>query len=53
MRAGNDSIMPGCDSDHENLRKELEDGTLDIRELKLAVGHLVNIVWNSNQYTAE
>ena len=53
MRAGNDSIMPGCDSDHENLRKELEDGTLDIRVLKLAVGHLVNIVWNSNQYTAE
>lgn len=53
MRAGNDSIMPGCDSDHENMRKELADGTLDIRELKLAVGHLVNIIWQSNQYTAE
>lgn len=50
MRAGNDSIMPGCDNDHENLRRELEDGTLDIRELKLAAGHLVNIVWQSNQY---
>ncbi len=53
MRAGNDIVMPGCDGDHENLRKELADGTLDIRELKLAAGHLVNIVWQSNQYVTE
>lgn len=53
MRAGNDIVMPGCDNDHENLRKELADGTLDIRELKLAVGHLVNSIWQSNQYTIE
>lgn len=53
MRAGNDIVMPGCDSDHENLKKELADGTLDIQELKLAIGHLVNIIWQSNQYTTE
>ncbi len=53
MRAGNDIVMPGCNNDHENLKKELDDGTLDIRELKLAVGHLVNIIWQSNQYTTE
>lgn len=53
MRAGNDIVMPGCDTDHENLRKELADGTLEIQELKLAVGHLVNIIWQSNQYTTE
>lgn len=50
VRAGNDIVMPGCDNDHENLRKELGDGTLDIRELKLAIGHLVNVVWQSNRY---
>ncbi len=50
MRAGNDLVMPGCEGDHENLRKELENGLLDQKELKLAVGHLVNIVWQSNQY---
>ncbi len=53
VRAGNDIVMPGCNNDHENLKKELDDGTLDIRELKLAVGHLVNIIWQSNQYTTE
>lgn len=53
MRAGNDIVMPGCEKDHENLRKELADGTLDLRELKLAVGHLVHIIWQSNQYITE
>ncbi len=53
MRAGNDIVMPGYEKDHENLRKELADGTLDLRELKLAVGHLVHIIWQSNQYITE
>ena len=34
MRAGNDMVMPGMEEDHENIRKELKEGTLDIRELK-------------------
>lgn len=50
MRAGNDLIMPGIVQDHENLRKTLEDGSLDIAALKLGVAHLVNIIWKSNQY---
>ena len=45
IRAGNDSIMPGCPQDHENLREELENGSLELRELKLAAGHLVNLIW--------
>ena len=53
MRAGNDIVMPGYEKDHENLRKEIADGTLDLRELKLAVGHLVHIIWQSNQYITE
>ncbi|MDE7417409.1 MAG: glycoside hydrolase family 3 C-terminal domain-containing protein [Lachnospiraceae bacterium] len=48
IRAGNDIVMPGCDSDHKNLKEELERGTLELRELKLAVGHLVNIIWQSS-----
>lgn len=50
MRAGNDMVMPGAPSDHENIRKELEEGTLDIRELKRCVCNTVNIVLQSNQY---
>lgn len=50
IRAGNDIVMPGCKEDHDNLREELEHGLLDRKELKLAVGHLVNIIWQSNQY---
>ena len=32
MRAGNDIVMPGLPMDHENLEKELSEGTLDIRD---------------------
>lgn len=52
LRAGNDLIMPGADSDHENIRKELEAGTLSMADLKRSVARLVNIVWQSN-YTEE
>ncbi len=50
MRAGNDMIMPGDPADHEGIQKELEGGTLDIRELKRCVCNTVNIVLQSNQY---
>ncbi|MDO4305457.1 MAG: glycoside hydrolase family 3 C-terminal domain-containing protein [Eubacteriales bacterium] len=50
MRAGNDMVMPGDPSDHENIRRELEEGTLDIRELKRCVCNTVNIAVQSNQY---
>lgn len=50
MRAGNDMVMPGDSADHENIRKELDKGTLDIRELKRCVRNTINIVLQSNQY---
>ncbi len=50
MRAGNDIVMPGCSADHENIRQELGNGTLDIRDLKRSVARLVNIVWKSEVY---
>lgn len=53
MRAGNDIVMPGCAKDHENIRQELANGSLDIRELKRSVARLVNIVWQSDRYVDE
>lgn len=50
MRAGNDMVMPGDDADHANLRKELAEGTLDIRELKRCVCNTINLILQSNQY---
>lgn len=50
MRAGNDVVMPGIGGDHENMRAELAEGTLSIRQLKRSVCHLVMTIWQSNQY---
>jgi len=50
MRAGNDLVMPGAYSDSENLRRELEEGTLSLDDLKACIGRLVSIIWQSNQY---
>jgi len=50
MRAGNDLVMPGIIRDHENMKQELKEGTLDIRDLKRSIGRLINIIWQSNQY---
>lgn len=50
MRAGNNLVMPGCFGDHDNLRKELEAGTLKLEDLKACIARLVNVIWKSNQY---
>lgn len=50
MRAGNDMVMPGTKEDHENIQKELEEGTLDLRELKRCIYNTVNLILQSNQY---
>ena len=50
MRAGNDLVMPGILQDHENIRRELEAGTLEQKDLKKSVCRLVDTVWNSNMY---
>ena len=50
MRAGNDLVMPGAVSDTENLKAELDAGTLDEEDLKACVARLVDIILQSNQY---
>ena len=50
MRAGNDLIMPGMESDHENLRRELAAGTLTPAQLRRCVTHLVRVILNSSCY---
>ena len=50
MKAGNDMVMPGDMRDHASIRQALEDGTLDIRELKRCVYHTVKMILQSNQY---
>ena len=50
MRAGNDLVMPGCFGDHDNLKKELEEGTLKPEDLKACIARLVSVIWRSNNY---
>lgn len=47
MRAGNDLVMPGCAGDHENMRAELEAGTLPAEDLARSVARLVHTVRQS------
>ncbi len=53
MRAGNDLVMPGCFGDHDNMKKELEEGTLKIEDLKACIARLVSVIWKSDQYLEE
>ena len=53
MRAGNDVVMPGRPMDHDNVRAELSDGRLDIRDLKRSVGRLADAVFQSLRYEEE
>ena len=50
MRAGNDLIMPGCFGDHENLKKELKEGTLAEADVRACIARLVHTCFHSNQY---
>ncbi|WP_310604290.1 glycoside hydrolase family 3 protein [Anaerosporobacter sp.] len=50
IKAGNDLIMPGMPSDHENIRKALQDGKLTSEELKKCVQRIIQIVLKSNRY---
>lgn len=50
MRAGNDLVMPGAVLDHENLKKELVEGTLSTEDLKACVSRIVSIIWQSGEY---
>ncbi len=50
MRAGNDLVMPGKLSDHENIRKELNAGTLQEKQLRACIVRLVSVILRSGQY---
>ncbi len=50
IRAGNDLVMPGCFGDYDNLKKELNEGTLQLEDLKACIARLVSVIWKSNQY---
>lgn len=50
IRAGNDLVMPGSRGDHDNLRKELEEGTLSQEELKACISRLVQVIWQSDWF---
>ncbi len=50
IRAGNDLVMPGQFSDHDNMRMELEAGTLKEDDLRKCVTRLVRIILRSNLY---
>jgi len=50
IRAGNDMIMPGTEGDREDIRRELQKGTLSIKELKWCIANTINLALCSNQY---
>ena len=50
IRAGNDLVMPGSRGDHDNLRKELEEGTLSQEELKACISRLVQVILQSDWF---
>ena len=43
-------VMPGVKEDHDNIRKELKEGTLEISALQRCICNTVNLVLQSNQY---
>ncbi len=52
IKAGNDLIMPGEESDYESIKKELESGVLSREQLRDCVIRLAHIILCSNQYEA-
>lgn len=50
MRAGNDMVMPGVKADHDNIRQELKEGTLEIGALQRCICNTVSLALQSNQY---
>ncbi|MBQ7486715.1 MAG: glycoside hydrolase family 3 C-terminal domain-containing protein [Clostridia bacterium] len=50
IKAGNDLTMPGQPSDHESIRKGLEDGFITERELRDCVTRTIRTVLASRRY---
>lgn len=51
IRAGNDLIMPGQISDHENIRQKLRQGLLSEKDLKICINRIVRVILRSNLYS--
>ena len=50
IRAGNDLVMPGKFSDHDSIRKALDNGELTVEQLKACITRLVRVILKSNAY---
>lgn len=50
VKAGNDLIMPGTESDYDNIGAALKDGRLSKEELQACAGRLISIVLQSNAF---
>lgn len=50
MHAQNDMIMPGFLEDHEDIQKALDNGSLNIDEVKRCVYNTVRLILQSNRY---
>lgn len=50
IQAGNDLIMPGQISDHENIRQKLKQGTLSEKDLRICITRLIRVILRSNLY---
>lgn len=50
IRTGNDLTMPGQVSDHESIRRALEDGSLGIAELKACAANIIRVILKSSRY---
>lgn len=48
--AGNDLVMPGQFTDHDSIRRALENGDLWPEELKVCVTRIVRVILRSNCY---
>ena len=50
IRAGNDLIMPGQPSDHEDIRHALESGALTKAELTRCVTRILRLILKADVY---
>ncbi len=50
IKAGNDIVMPGSEEDHKDIKRALDKGEVDLKDLKRSVARLVNTVWQSDNY---
>lgn len=53
MYAGNDLVMPGSETDVENIKAALAKGDLDIADVKRNAARIVDLIWSSDWCSAE